>query len=42
MGVTLFINKNLPIKVREKAVEIAYAILKESGDQSLATANWVK
>lgn len=34
--------KNLPVKVREKAVEIANAILKESGDESLAIATGVK
>jgi len=34
--------KNLPKKVREKAVEIANAILEESGDEGLAIATGVK
>lgn len=34
--------KNLPIKIREKAVEIANAILEESGDEGLAIATGVK
>ncbi|MEQ7802178.1 hypothetical protein ABDJ41_20450 [Pedobacter sp. ASV1-7] len=34
--------KNLPIKLREKAVEIANAILEESGDEGLAIATGLK
>lgn len=34
--------KNLPIKVREKAVEIANAILQESGDERLAISTGIK
>lgn len=34
--------KNLPVKVRNKAVEIANAILEESGDEGLAIATGVK
>jgi uncharacterized protein YdaT len=34
--------KNLPLDIREKAVEIANAILKESGDEGLAIATGVK
>lgn len=34
--------KNLPIKLREKAVEIANAILEESADEGLAIATGLK
>ncbi|MEQ7801880.1 hypothetical protein ABDJ41_18940 [Pedobacter sp. ASV1-7] len=34
--------KNLPVKLREKAVEIANAILEESGDEGLAIATGLK
>ena len=34
--------KNLPKKLREKAVEIANAILEESGDEGLAIAKGLK
>ncbi|WP_113653265.1 DUF2188 domain-containing protein [Pedobacter namyangjuensis] len=34
--------KNLPKKLREKAVEIANAILEESGDEGLAIATGLK
>nr|WP_068890319.1 hypothetical protein [Pedobacter panaciterrae] len=34
--------KNLPVKIRDKAVEIANAILEESGDEVLAIATGVK
>lgn len=34
--------KNLPIKLRNKAVEIANAILEESGDEGLAIATGLK
>jgi uncharacterized protein YdaT len=34
--------KNLPTDIREKAVEIANAILEESGDEGLAIATGVK
>lgn len=34
--------KNLPVKPREKAVEIANAILEESGDEGLAIATGLK
>lgn len=34
--------KNLPVRIREKAVEIANAILEESGDEGLAIATGVK
>jgi uncharacterized protein YdaT len=34
--------KNLPIDIREKAVDIANAILEESGDEGLAIATGVK
>lgn len=34
--------KNLPVKLRNKAVEIANAILEESGDEGLAIATGLK
>ena len=34
--------KNLPVKLREKAVEIANAILEEGGDEGLAIATGLK
>jgi len=34
--------KNLPVNLREKAVEIANAILEESGDEGLAIATGLK
>lgn len=34
--------KNLPTKLRNKAVEIANAILEESGDEGLAIATGLK
>ena len=34
--------KNLPIPLREKAVEIANAILEESGDEGIAIATGLK
>lgn len=34
--------KNLPVRIRNKAVEIANAILEESGDEGLAIATGVK
>jgi uncharacterized protein YdaT len=34
--------KNLPKKVREKAVEIANAVLEETGNEGLAIATGVK
>ena len=34
--------KNLPFKLREKAVEIANAILEETGDEGLAIATGLK
>lgn len=34
--------KNLPVKIRNKAVEIANAILEESGDEGVAIATGVK
>jgi uncharacterized protein YdaT len=34
--------KNLPVKLRNKAVEIANAILAESGDEGLAIATGLK
>lgn len=34
--------KNLPKKLREKAVDIANAILEESGDEGLAIATGLK
>ena len=34
--------KNLPADIREKAVEIANAILEESGDEGLAIATGAK
>jgi len=34
--------KNLPVPLREKAVEIANAILEESGDEGIAIATGLK
>ena len=34
--------KNLPVKLRNKAVEIANAILEETGDEGLAIATGLK
>ena len=34
--------KNLPVRIREKAAEIANAILEESGDEGMAIATGVK
>ena len=34
--------KNLPLALREKAVEIANAILEESGDEGIAIATGLK
>ena len=34
--------KNLPAKLREKAVEIANAILEESGDEGMAIVTGLK
>ncbi|RYZ86789.1 MAG: DUF2188 domain-containing protein [Proteobacteria bacterium] len=34
--------KNLPVPLREKAVEIANAILEESGDEGVAIATGLK